>query len=254
MSATSVPMHQCASGGALVPLPVRYTLGLDLGKLDDFTALAIAEERPHSVREDFARATIAPVWSDDPDYRIPWLQRWPLGTAYHAIAAAVGALVADLAARPATEVQLFLDATGVGVAVVEIVAAQPAIAALTSGLAAVTITSGLDVLTGSRDGYRTFNVPKKDLVGVAQTTLQRHKLHVAESLPDAATLTDELRKFEARITAAANVVYTHREGEHDDLVLATALALWGAKKRENNELVIGTYLGQGVARPYGRRY
>src|SRR4051794_8812180 len=78
MSATTgAPTYQFP-GGVTVPLPVRYTLGLDLGKLSDPSALAIAEERPESVREHFGRATITPVWGDDPDYRIPWLQRWPL--------------------------------------------------------------------------------------------------------------------------------------------------------------------------------
>jgi len=29
-----------------LPVPTRYTLGLDLGKMSDYSALAICEERP----------------------------------------------------------------------------------------------------------------------------------------------------------------------------------------------------------------
>lgn len=223
--------HDLAGVGCIVPLPVRYTLGLDLGKLADYTALAIAEERPESVVEHFNQATIAPVWATDPDYTLPWLQRWPLGTPYHAIAAAVGKIVADLVARQRAEVALFVDATGVGSAVIETLAAEPTIKRLGRGLAAVTITAGRETTRGYSNGYRTFHVPKQDLVGAAQMALQRQKLKVAAGLPEAETLTGELRTFEVKITPSANATYSHRDGAHDDLVLATALALWGAKQR-----------------------
>ena len=61
--------------------------------------------------------------------------------------------------------------------------------------------------------------------------LQTGRLKVAAGLPEAATLSAELRTFEAKITAAANTVYEHREGAHDDLVLAVALGVWGAPRR-----------------------
>jgi len=224
-------------GGVRVPLPMRYRLGLDLGKVSDYSALAIVEERPERCVENFGQATVAPVWGEDPDYALPWLTRWPLMTAYGDIAAAVAGLVADLAGRPATEVRLLVDATGVGVAVVEILLAQPAIRALTprDGFCAVTITAGDATTTGYETaqggGYRTYHVPKKELVGAAQMALQRRKLHVAEQLAEAATLTAELRNFEVRLTQAAHAVYNAREGQHDDLVLAVALALWGARQR-----------------------
>ncbi len=213
------------------PSPIRYTLGLDLGKLADFTALAIAEERPARPLAHRGGTSSSPVWADDPDYTLPWLQRWPLGTPYHAIAVAVARLVANLVARPRAEVQLFVDATGVGAAVIETLAAEPAIKALRRSLGAVTITAGHEVARGDDHGYRTFHVPKKDLVGAAQMAIQRHKLLVGEGLPEAETLTTELRNFEVRLTPSANATFSHREGAHDDLVLATALALWGAQQR-----------------------
>ena len=233
------------TSGCTVPLPIRYTLGLDLGKLADYTALAIAEERPERVHEQFNQATITPVWGTDPDYALPWLQRWPLGTPYHAIAVAVGRLVAELAARPRAEVTLFVDATGVGAAASVSITAAPTIKALGQGLAAVTITGGNEWSRGNAPGYRAFNVPKKDLVGAAQMALQRQKLKVAASLPDAATLTAELRTFEVRLTPSANATYSHRDGAHDDLVLATALALWGAKQRPAPSYIANYRTGRG---------
>jgi len=256
MSATTGPLHTFTGGGTL-PLPVRYTLGLDLGKHADYTALAIAEERPERVVEQFNKFRITPVWSDDPDYTVPWLQRWPLGTPYFTIATDVAKLVANLVARPQTEVSLYLDGTGVGTAVVEIFRANETIRLMQTRFSAVTITAGHEATGGAGD----WHVPKKDLVGAAQVPLQRGKLKVAEGLPEAQVLTAELRNFEVNITLNANAVYSHRDGEHDDLVLAVALALWGAKKRPSYAYSF-SYLGGGRGdiprygngvRPYGPR-
>jgi len=256
MSVTTSSTYTFTSGGTL-PLPIRYTVGVDLGKLADYSALAIAEERPKRVIEHFSKFSIAPVWSDDPDYTVPWLQRWPLGTPYFTIATDVAKLVANLVARPDTEVQLYLDGTGVGTAVVEIFRADETIKLRQTRFSAVTITAGHEA-TGGAGGW---HVPKKDLVGAAQVPLQRGKLKVAEALPEAQILTAELRNFEVNITLNANAVYSHRDGEHDGLVLAVALALWGAKKRPNYVYSF-TYLGGGRGdippygngvRPYGAR-
>jgi hypothetical protein len=47
------------------------------------------------------------------------------------------------------------------------------------------------------------------------------------SLPEAVTLTRELESFQVKITESAHDTYgAWREGAHDDLVLAVALALW----------------------------
>lgn len=213
--------------------PVRYTLGLDLGKVNDSTALAIAEER----RIPGGTGTI---WAPDPDFAVPWLQRWPLHTPYHTIAEEVAARVFALGLHPNAEVALFADATGVGMAVMEILERQRAIRSLRHRYAPVTIVAGLQTTSGWERWHPWHHVPKRELVGVAQAALQRRKLRVAAGLPEAATLTEELRNFEVRITASANAVYSHREGEHDDLVLATALALWGATHRSPSRTLYGS--------------
>ena len=45
--------------------------------------------------------------------------------------------------------------------------------------------------------------------------------------PEAALLVQELLNFQVKVTTAGNDTYgVWREGQHDDLVLATAVALW----------------------------
>jgi len=256
--------------GGETPLPTRLTLGLDLGKISDYTALAIVEERPERVNEQFNRAAVIPIWGDDPDFTVPWLKRWPLHTAYHDIAKEVAALVAQLAGRAGTEIALCVDATGVGVAVLEILLAQDAIATLAnaSGFRAITITAGDQVTdeyqysSPHRCSYRSYHVPKKDLVGLAQAALQRQKIKVSDQLAEAAALMKELREFEYAMTESANLVYRGGKGSHDDLVLACAIGLWGSRQRpaiaytsnyrtSNDRGDIPPY-GTGV-RPYGQR-
>jgi len=77
--------------------------------------------------------------------------------------------------------------------------------------------------------------------------LQRGKLAVAPQLPEARTLRDELTTFEMTMTEAANATFSHRSGKHDDLVLATALALWGARQRPAYATSM-SYLGQSRRR------
>ena len=70
---------------------------------------------------------------------------------------------------------------------------------------------------------------------------------VAPALPAAATLAAELRNFEVRVTDAAHLQFSHREGAHDDLVLAVALALWGHTRRPGAPRQFNYRTGRGTA-------
>jgi hypothetical protein len=60
-----------------------------------------------------------------------------------------------------------------------------------------------------------------------QLLMQARRLHIARMLPDAAILIQELTNFKVKLTAAAHETFeAWREGQHDDLVLAVALAAW----------------------------
>jgi len=223
-----------------------YAVGVDLGQVQDHTAIAIvglddkylaacrtrdevhkylsrARQDPHldevdlriMEREIDEEAESLP----EPVYEVRHLERLPLGTRYPEV---VGRVKALLNTPPlADEYALAVDATGVGVAVTDMLR--------NAGLYfdGVTITSGEKE---SREGSH-WRVPKRDLISACQVLLQQRRLKIAASLPEAKTLTEELLNFRYKITQASNLTYeSWREGAHDDLVLALSLAVWEAEK------------------------
>jgi hypothetical protein len=189
---------------AAVVLPTEYVVGLDLGQAHDFTAIAVAEVVGGRLGND--RGTLS--------YAVRHLER-VRGKPYPEIVRRVGALLATPELRG--NARLVVDSTGVGRPVVDLLRQ--------AGLSpvAVTITGG-DIVTHEGREYR---VPKRDLVAAVQVLLQGRRLRVAEKLPEAQLLTDELQNFQIKLTATAHDVYgAWREGTHDDLVLAVALACW----------------------------
>ncbi len=233
-----------------------FYVGLDLGKQQDYTALIIAERTeaiaydPAQLRTITEETLIEPAryymgietlparrgrvtrrvllqddgnYTDVPEagearYDVRYIRRWQLGTSYPAIVADVAAL---LRTPPLSgNATLIADATGVGIAVLDLLrdaGLQPI---------AVTITGGDSV---SCDGFG-WRCPKRDLIAVMQVLLQSRRLRIAPSLPEAATLQSELQTFQTKISATAHDTYDAREGAHDDLVLAAALACWYAER------------------------
>jgi hypothetical protein len=104
-------------------------------------------------------------------------------------------------------------------------------------LAAVTITGG-DREAQTAVGW---SVPKQDLIAGVQVVLERGELRIARELKDAGSLMRELmdmrmeRREGGRVKLGANGA-----GEHDDLVIALALAVWRASKPAPKPIVFGT--------------
>ena len=191
---------------------VRHFVGLDLGQPHEFTALAVLE-RPLASAADLLAGS-------RPAYALRHLQRFPLGTPYPAVTQAVVSLLGSARLSDPT---LVVDQTGVGHAVVGMLA--EALRGRVSCLFfPVTLTAG-HAVTGGEDGV--LHVPKRELVGTLQVLLQTRRLQVSRSLPDAAVLVQELENFRAKVTAARQeTLESWREGRHDDLVLAVAVAAW----------------------------
>jgi phage FluMu gp28-like protein len=187
----------------------KFYVGLDLGQSRDYTALCVAEKVP-------------PEGSDDYELHIRHLERFR-DVLYPDVAERVSRLMDVPPLRD--NAALAIDATGVGAAVVDMLRR----AGLT--FVAVTITGGD---TESQSGYDSYRVPKRDLVGNLQVLLQSGRLKIARSLEHAETLRAELLNFRVKINVAtAHDSYeAWREGDHDDLVLAAALAAWKAQKGE----------------------
>jgi hypothetical protein len=204
----------------------RWCLGLDLGQVTDYAALALVHERAPTP-EEIAALPEARRRTPEPVHDIPYLHRWPLGTSYTRVIAATVARVRGVLAREiGARVWLIVDGTGVGRGVVDGLA--EALTDVPAEMVAVIITSGTQPRFDLRpDGNQEWHVPKKDLIGAAQVLLQDGRLHVARGLAEAQTLTEELKNFRMKITASANAQYeAWREGDHDDLVLAVAMPCW----------------------------
>jgi hypothetical protein len=183
-----------------------FILGLDLGQAQDYSALAIDQ------------VTELPPEGDKPPKRhhaIRHLQRWPLKTSYLKILRDVAALVGKV-----KNPTLVIDGTGVGVAVVDLFRHGR----LPGRLVSVTITAGTQ--THPVDGG--YSVAKKELVSSIQAAIQTRRLQVAPLLDEAATLKQELALFRSKVSTATGheSFEALRERDHDDLVLAVALAVW----------------------------
>jgi hypothetical protein len=189
-----------------------YVLGLDLGQRQDYSALAVLR------RENVPQTT----------YEVCHLERFELGTPYVGVPGRPGIaeLVQQLVATPPLPGSILtLDATGVGLACVDVfrsmdIKATPIAVTITGGMKAGQDPNGID-----------WTVPKADLVAIVRVLLDCDRLKIAASLCLAGTLERELRQFSAKITPAGNETYASwRERDHDDVVLSVALAAWAAQR------------------------
>jgi hypothetical protein len=185
-----------------------YILGLDLGQAQDYTALAVLERTrlpdPARLPETVSH------------YAVRHLKRWQLGTPYTHIVAELGGLVRQ---PPLDHPLLVVDQTGVGAPVVDMVRQ----ARLPASLRPVLITGGYAANCG---GDGVYHVAKVQLASVLQVLLQSRRIKVAP-LPERDVLTRELLAFQVKVTVSATETFeAWREREHDDLVLAVALAAW----------------------------
>jgi hypothetical protein len=188
--------------------PIKYFTGLDLGQAKDYTAVAVLERTtlPDPKREGRKLH----------HYAVRHLERLPLGTPYPDVCTRLARLFAS---PPLTGTSLAVDYTGVGRPVFDMLRR----AQIPARLRPVTITGGNKV-SPSAGGW---SVSKKELVSTLQVLLQSRRLRVAPTLAEAPTLVQELTTFQVKITPAAHETFgAWREGAHDDLVLAVAVAAW----------------------------
>ncbi len=189
-----------------------FVLGLDLGQVHDYTALAVVE-RPAPPDNAEESQTVV--------YALRHLQRYALGTPYTDI---VPAVMQQARSVPLGGSPLVVDQTGVGRALVDMLRR----AGGAGRIIPVTITGG-QTISRTEDG--SYHVPKKELVTCLQLLLQERRLKMPRDLPHVQTLVQELHSFQVKITLSAQETFgAWREGVHDDLVLALALACWWAER------------------------
>jgi hypothetical protein len=185
------------------PAKREYFSGLDLGQLQEPTALVVTERTRSAAEKEYR-------------YAVRHIHRWHLGTGYPEIVADVKKM---FAVPPLTRSMLAIDRTGVGKAVTN----QFTEAGIPAQVQPYLITAG--------HTPATYTVPKVDLVGVLQTLLGMRRLKIADSLPLAEVLTKELELFRMKVTLDKDESFASwRERPHDDIVLSLALACWCGQK------------------------
>jgi len=199
-----------------------FHIGLDLGQSADYTALAVIQRVPTYDQQTGKHGV---------ELHLRHLERFALRTPYTDIADFVRAL---LTGSPFTDnvrdgfrirkarTELIVDKTGVGVAVTDLLKERRL------NHIAVTIT-GLGQKV-NRHGTKEYSVPKQDLVSALEVPFHKGTLKVAKGLEGWPRLREELLNFRRKQnTVTAHISYEHwRESNHDDLVLAAALACWKA--------------------------
>ncbi|MGY6498926.1 MAG: hypothetical protein ACXIUP_11945 [Microcella sp.] len=199
-----------------------FTVGLDLGQGQDYSALAVVERvlvlPPGVTLGDFHRRPQA--FSElSEQLRVRHLRRWELGTPYPSI---VSDVVTMMRAPIMDDALLLIDGTGVGRAVRDMF--RDAWHASSFGVwmpVAVTVTGAQ-----RRHGW---HVPKSDLMAAIQVPLQQGRLKIAPRLALGDVLERELVGFRQKISASGRDTYDipRRDGEgHGDLATALALALF----------------------------
>ena len=169
-----------------------FVIGADIGQAQDPTALAVIESGP--------------------GLRLRYIERLPLGLSYPKVVERIERLGQDLPGAV-----LVLDATGVGRPVFDHLAKDG------HAPIGVVITSGRAV----RQDGGLWRVPKVELLRPLVTSLEAGRLKVAKAIPDAAALVRELQAFTVTFSKQGHAGFAGR-GAHDDLVIATALAVWWA--------------------------
>jgi hypothetical protein len=193
-----------------------FIFGVDLGQAKDYTAIVVLERI-----EELTGEAAKGQWLKQVRYEISHLERPSLGTPYPAI---IERLKERIARLPDHErLKIVVDRTGVGRPVVDLMRKEKL------SVIPVTITAGG---SGTGSVFSGYNVPKRELVSNLAILLQADRLKISSKLPGAAQLVEELQNFKMKITLAGNETYeAWRESDHDDLVLATAMACWYGERK-----------------------
>ena len=209
--------------------PYPAFVGCDLGQSRDFSAISVVQQTA----------------TEPTAYQTTYLHRWK-PRRYQEVVPVVRAVV-DALRTPVTvqhdgsrlaieraEVVVVVDRTGCGRPVGDMLAEADLGGAR---LVLATITGG-DSVSHDQDGG--LRCPKRDLVSSLTLSLENGTLAIAAGLPLAETLVAELIGFRATISSAGHDSYgagsDWRENSHDDLLLATSMAVWFAETQTGGQM------------------
>ena len=195
----------------------RFTIGADLGSLQDPTAISIIEDL----------LVPAPRWGKGYVQEFEPRQQ----TLVQAFRLKVGLdwpVIVDAIRRVKNQVPdstLWVDTSGIG---------QPVGAMLKEKgvmFTGLTITAGD---TFKKVDHITYRCSKSYLISYLSTLFQSGELRIAEGIKDAKEFRQQVEDFQALTTASGNLSFGTREGRHDDLLLSSALAAFGVAQSKTS--------------------
>lgn len=208
---------------------IWYQEGDDIGQLVDPSARVILRVHDPDLNQpvdEFARGPVRIATREPRRMEVVEVVRFPLDIPYTSL---VRTLVSDFR-RPelvvgANPPRMAVDITGVGRGVYDMLREAGV------GPMGITITSGATAHNDKGIWY----VPKRDLVMAAVLGMEQKTLLIGSEVPGCDLLVQELRAFKVKTTATGRESYAAseewREGDHDDIVLALAIAVWAAARR-----------------------
>jgi hypothetical protein len=233
--------------------PPRYSVGVDLGQANDPTAIAVLEKTVVPPQT----ALFAPVGKEPSNrlvegslvYDLVYLKRPKLGTPYDEIARRVADLICELEPQGAFgelgQVTLSVDGTGVGRGVVDMLDTEFKRRGATSksvpkvDFRRVSVTGSQTQLKKPQRSNGYWSVPKKDLVFPAVAAFQQKRVRIPAGIKDRDALVNELKNYRRTTNIATGTMSFEpwRESDHDDLLFATCLALWGWQQRRGQTIL-----------------
>ncbi|MFL5285370.1 MAG: hypothetical protein ACJ8AW_31430 [Rhodopila sp.] len=221
-------MHEVTTYEETLCRPLGFIVSADLGQAADYTAVVVNEwaegRRLTMTKKPGQTEPVQTASHPLVKHRIRYLHRYSLGTPYPEIVASIKGLMAQLPEMP-RKPQLWVDGTGVGRAVIDIFRSNARMNPVS-----VAITAGDRV---NRVSSTEVRIPKRELASLVQSCLQTGRIEIARELILSRTLEDELSNFKVKISLGGNETYEGRSGVHDDLVLALAIAVFAAEKRND---------------------
>ena len=192
---------------------------VDLGNQADYTAYSVidAEEvRDEATHEGYEKKVRYSTYR----YKLIYLKRVGLGTAYPEIARDIKAKMQNPALKGA---ELVVDGTGVGLPVLQEMKEL--------GLDPI----GICITSGETEGHWKspkganlgYTVPKQNIVTVLQSALSARRLVIPKGLDNLDDFRRELMNFKVSISRKGNETFGAADDSiHDDLVMSVGIGIW----------------------------
>jgi len=211
---------------------VTLSIGVDLGQARDYTAIVVSES--------YRPTAIGPRDWPELRHRLRWIERLRLGLDYHLQAQRIAELAEAAQVQTRDTPSLVVDATGVGRPIVDLLRRVTGLP-----VRPVIFTAGEDE-TFSDDGIH--RVPKHYLEHAFDLVWQQKRWEAVTDCPNVPILEEEMKAMMRWRTKRGHDTFGARSGQHDDVVMATWLAIWWGERQSAHD-AFGEYERRVVQYP-----